>query len=315
MVYKYIVKIVVFFLICFQLNKSIYIFSGIKTLNKFLYTTRFQNFKRQNDKNSCSFSDGPNCYFSENKYIQNYNVIKDNNNINDEWINFYNKSHKYEYSQILQYFNNYTKKYIEKNSNKIDKEQNSQGEVLKYLMTFDNYDEYTIKKDTYFDEKKSKIFFNKEIFIDIKGKLKLSYDKDESEIYLNVIDKDYPSKTFGIIESDYISISFRGKVFVCNFFYIKAHNEKSKTKNIYFYGYVGNKIVYTYSYTDNKERKEKWLKVFFPVATPINRLLISGPYDIDNISFTFPNKKYDDSNLYLMYNHKNIQTLVKDEDI
>ena len=53
----------------------------------------------------------------------------------------------------------------------------------------------------------------------------------------------------------------------------------------------------------------------FPRITPINKLLISGPYDIDNISFTFPNKKYDDSNLYNFYNYKYKEILIKDEDI
>ena len=38
--------------------------------------------------------------------------------------------------------------------------------------------------------------------------LKLTYDKDESEYYLTVIDKDYPTTTFGTIESKYISITF-----------------------------------------------------------------------------------------------------------
>ena len=300
------------FMMCFFLNDAIYINSGIKTLNKFLYTTRYKNYKNQNDIGICSLNNGPNCYFTENKYIDNYIYIKKDDNINNEWAYFYNKSRKYEYNQIQQFFNNYTQNYIEKNKEKIDKQQNSQGEVLKYLLTFDNYDEYTMKKDIYYEQKTNKIFFNKEIVIDIKGKLKLSYDKDFSEDYLTIIDKDYPSNTYGIIESEYISISFLGKVFVCNFFYIKAHHKKSK---ISFYGYAGNRVVYTYSYTDDQVREEKWLRVNFPVETPINRLLIFGPYDIDNLSFTFPDIKYDDSNLYYMYSHKNIKNLVKDEDI
>ena len=300
----------------FNLNQSIYILPGLKTLNKFLYSSRYKEYNNQNKTKSCSFNDGPNCFFTENKYVQNFNKMNSGDIINKEWANFYNKTLEYEYQDILAYFYNHTNNYIKKNTKKVDKEQNSEGEVFKYLMTFDNFDEYTIKKDTYFDGKLNKnIFFNNEINININGKLKLSYDKDESEYYLTVIDKDYPSNTFGIIESNFISISFEGKVFVCNFFYIKAHNKKNKNEQIYFYGYVGNKIVYTYSYNDNKERKEKWLKVFFPTPTPINLLVISGPYDIDNVSFTFPNKKYEDSNVYNMYNYKNKKTLINDEDI
>lgn len=300
----------------FKLNNAIYISSGIKTLNKFLFSSRYKEYYNQNKINVCSLKDGPNCFFAENKYIKNFQIINKNDVINKEWANFYNKTKNNEYEQILHFLNNYTNNYIEKNSKKLDKEQNSQGEAFIYLMTFDNFDEYTIKKDTYFDERlETKIFFNNEITVDIKGKLKLSYDKDESEYYLKVIDQNYPSKTFGIIESNYISISFGGKAFICNFFYIKAHDKNNKSEQIYFYGYIGDRVVFSYSYNDNKERKEKWLKVFFPMVTPINKLLISGPYDIDNISFTFPNKKYHDSNLYNLYNYKNKKILIKDEDI
>ena len=165
------------------------------------------------------------------------------------------------------------------------------------------------------NEKLSEIFYNQEIIIDITGKLKLSYDKDISEAYLQIINKDYPSTTFGIIESKFIRISFRGKAFICDYLYIKAQNKKSKSEQINFYGYIGNKLVYNYNYQDNKERNEKWLKVYFPNHTPINILVISGPYDIDNIFFTFLNKKYDESNLYNIYNHKSKQEIINDEDI
>ena len=300
MVYKSIMKLFLFFIIFSHLNNSIYIYSGIKTLNKFLYYSRYKEYNSQNKKNICSLNNGPNCYFIEGKYINTYDITKKNDKINNEWIYFYNRTQNYEYNQILQYFENYTKNYIQKYSEKIDKEQNSQGEVFKYLMTFDTFDEYTIKKDTYFDQQLLiNSFYDKDFILEIKGKLKLTYDKDESEYYLTVIDNEYPSKTYGIIESNFITISFKGKPFICNFFYIKSHNKKNKSEQIYFYGYIGNKIVYSYSYNDNKERKEKWLKVFFPTSTLINTLIISGPYDIDNFSFTYPNKKL----------------LVKDEDI
>ena len=313
MCFKSIFKIF-FSLITIQLSKAIYINSGIKLLNKFLYSSRYKTYDNQTKINSCSLIDGPNCYFTEKKYINNKSNNKDY--INGEWTNFFNKTKNYEVHNILHYFINYTENYKLKNSNKSDEDQNSKDEVFKYLMTFDNFDKYTINKDIYFDEKIMKqIFFNKEIIMDIEGKLKLSYDKDVSEYYLNVIDKEYPSRTFGIIESNFISISFRGKAFICNFFYIKAHDEESKNKQILLYGYAGSKMIYSYSYTDNKKRREKWLKVFFPLSGPINKLIIAGPYDIDNISFTFPSKRYADSNLYEMYNYKTNKILVKDEDI
>lgn len=41
---------------------------------------------------------------------------------------------------------------LKNSSKKIDEEQNSEGETFKYLMTFDIFDEYTIKKDNYFGQ-------------------------------------------------------------------------------------------------------------------------------------------------------------------
>ena len=52
----------------------------------------------------------------------------------------------------------------------------------------------------------------------------------------------YPSKTYGIIESKSITISFKGKTFICNFFYIKSHNKNNKSEQIYLYGYIGIKL-------------------------------------------------------------------------
>ena len=308
-----------FYLVTFlHTVKSSYISSGLKTLNKFLYSSRFNTYKNQTKKEICSLSEGINCYYTEKKYLKNYDKLPKNSNINDEWVYFLNRTRNYKNEDIVDYFNNYTSNYIKKNKDKVDKNQNSKGEVFQYLLTFDDYDEYTMKKDIYYDsksDKSRKIFFNKEININIEGKLRLSYDKDLSDYYLKSVIEDYPSKTFGYIESEYITISFQGKVFVCNFAYIKAHEEKSKSKEVFFYGYVGNRLSFTYSYKDNKKRDEKWLKVLFPSVIPINSLIISGPYDIDNISFLFPNKKYEDSNVYSMYNYKNIKILIEDEDI
>ena len=308
-------KYFLFFIIIFQLNDAIYISSGLNSLNRFLFSSRFKKYYYQNKIKSCSINDGPNCYFTERKYIKDYKQFKGDDGINEKWVNFYNKNNNNDFEKLLKLFNIDIKRYLEKYSNQIDKNQNSQGEVFKYLLLFDYFDKFTIKGDIYMNEKLSEIFYNQEIIIDITGKLKLSYDKDISEDYLRTINQNYPSTTFGIIESKFIRISFRGKAFICNYAYIKAQNEKSKSEPINFYGYIGNNLVYNYNYQDNKKRNEKWLKVYFPNPTPVNILVISGPFDIDNIFFTFLNKKYDESNLYNLYNHKLIKKIIVDEDI
>jgi hypothetical protein len=249
------------------------------------------------------------------EYVDDFMTKNDTNIILEDWNKSFEISKKYGLDNTYLFYRNKTKEYLLKNSNEIDFEQNSQGEIFKYLLTFDSFNELTKLKDIYFEDKDKKIFYNEEIIINIKGKLRLSYDKDESEEFLREINADYPSKTYGIIESKFISISFQGKLFLCNFLYIKRHDEKNKKELIYFFGYIGNKAVFTQSYLDNKKRNEKWLKVHFSNIIPINNLVISGPYDIDNLSLTFLNKNYDDSDLYRIYKKQNVAKLIKDEDI
>ena len=308
-------KNLIFLLIFFYLNNASYILSGIKTLNNFLYLSRYKKFYKQNKTTSCSFIDGPNCYFTEKNYLFNFNQFNEKENvIFEDWNKSLKNSEKYGLNNIYFFYRKKTKEYLIKNSNKIDFGQNSQGEAFTYLLTFDYFDQYTIVKDIFFEENIKKTFYNQEFIIEIKGKLKLSYDKDETEEYLRQIYPDYPSKTYGIIDSKFISISFQGKLFICKFLYIRPHDEKSKKEIIYFTGYVGKQAMFIQSYIDIKKRKEKWIKVYFRNFIPINILMISGPYDIDNLSFTFLNKHYDDSNLY-KNNNNEIVKLIKDEDI
>ena len=310
-----------YLLLCFlfKINICIYLPSGIKSLNKFLYYSRITQYYQQNKTKTCSISEGPNCFFTEKDYVNHY-MQTDNENKNEktdnEWAKLYSKISKFEYKKIMHNFLNYTTNYVNLYSNEIDKEQNPKNEILKILMTFDDFNDDTFRKDIYLEEKMGNIFFNEEIIGSINGKLRLSYDKDLSEKELNLKYKDYPSTTYGIIESKYVSISFRGKLFICNFLYIKAHDKSSQSESIYFYGYIGEQLMFSYIYTDNHKRKEKWLKVTFPVFISVDRLVLSGPYDIDNISFTFQNIiNVDQNEIYSKYNYKNIKVLISNEDI
>ena len=58
------------------------------------------------------------------------------------------------------------------------------------------------------------------------------------------------------------------------------------------------------------------LKLAFLINIVVDKLMISGGYDIDNISFNFPNTINVDTNkIYAMYNYKDIKKLVSNEDI
>ena len=308
-----------FFLLFLLINiyKSIYLNSGIKSLNKFLYSSRISQYYYQNRKRTCSISDGPNCYFTEYDYAEHYKQTNNENKtekINTEWIEFYSRIPKDKYKNIMNNFINYTSNYINLYSKEVDTEQNSQNKIYQIILNFDNFDDTTIKHDIYLEEKS--IFFEEDIIADIKGRLRLSYDKDltEKDIYLK--DKDYPSKTYAIVESDYITIAFREKLFICNYLYIKSHNKMNKNEKIFFQGFLKDELVFNYEYLDNKERQEKWIKVGFPDVISVDKLLISGYYDIDNLFFTLPNIfNVDQNEIYNMYNYKNIKMLVSNDDI
>ena len=91
--------------------------------------------------------------------------------------------------------------------------------------------------------------------------------------------------------------------------------EKYKKKNIDIIFLDDDKLIFSQSYLDNKKRNEKWLKISFEQTIPISNFVIYWSYNIDNLSFTFPNKEYDFSNLYDIYSNKNIEKLINDEDI
>ena len=96
---------------------------------------------------------------------------------------------------------------------------------------------------------------------------------------------------------------------------MKAHDEKSKKEELTLYGFLSENILFSFSYTDNEERKEKWIKVTLPEKITIDKLIISGPYDIDKISFTFDCKiNVNESQILNMYNHKKKEILVKNNN-
>jgi hypothetical protein len=302
-----------------QTQKSLYIESGIKTFNKFLYYSRFQTFEEQNKFKTCSFNQGPNCYFNDINYSKNYYIENDSNNekeINKQWIEICSKIPDNKVNIIQKNLQAMTSNYITKYSKEIDEEQNPKNEILNLLLTFDSFDVDTIKGDIYLEEKMGKIIYNEQIIADIKGKLLLKYDKDISEKKLRNLYKDYPSTTYGVIESENISISFGGRLFIVNYFYIKGHDEFSKYEPLNFFGYLDDKLIYGYTYTDNKKRNEKWLKVTFPELIVIDNLVVSGMYDIDNISFTFPNQiNVDQNEVYSMYNYGTKSKIIEDDEI
>ena len=291
--------------------KCLYITSGLDTLNNFLYLSRISKYYNQSQKEICSLKDGSNCYFTENKYIKNILKEKVDTINSQEWIKLYSKIKDNNYKNILYQLYEQRSNYIEFYSNERDKKQNPPNDKLYIVMTFDDD---TTKPDMYLHELRA-TFYNENLIANFEGKLRLS-DKNNDNSKNKEKVPDYPSKLYGIIESDLVSISFNGKLFLFNSVYIRAQNEKSKSEKIHFFGYVEDKIVYGYSFTENNEKGRNWLKVTSHTVIPADKLVISGPFEIDNIQFTFyyeTNVDFDD--IYHMNYYKNKKNIISDEEI
>ena len=270
--------ILIFFLIK---NECLYVPSGMNSLNNFIYLTRLYKFYKQSIAKSCSLTDASNCYFTENNYIKNIPLSNIDSIINNDWIKIYSQMEDYDYEELLYELTNKTSNYIDLYTNSNDTEQHPDSDKLSIIMTFDDE---TTKPEMYLDQLTG-IFYNEKLVANFEGKLKLS-NKYQEKPKTNKI-SNFPSKLYGIIESEFVTISFQGKLFLFVSVYIRAHAEENKSDNINFYGYLGNKIVYAYSYTDQSRKDRNWLKVLSHTNLLADKLIISGPYDIDNIEFTF----------------------------
>ena len=293
--------------------KCLYITSGLNTIHNFLYLSRISKYYNQSKKEICSLKDGSDCYFTEKNYIKN--ILKEKlDSINEkEWFQLYSKIQDNNYKVILYQLSQQTSDYIESYSNEEDTEQNPPNEKLNIVMTFDDE---TTKSGMYLHQLKA-TFYNEQLIANIEGKLRLS-DKKQDNSENKEKEVDYPSKLYGIIESDLVSISFNGKLFLFNSVYIRAKNENSKSEKLNFFGYFGEQIVYGYSFTDNDKNKKSgnWLKVTSNTFIPADKLVLSGPFEIDNIQFTFyyePNVNFDD--IYQMNSYKNKKNLINDDEI
>lgn len=282
----------------------------MNTLNNFIYLSRLFKFYKQSSTKSCSLTDGSNCYFTENKYIQNIPSSKIDSAINNDWIKIYSKIEDFDYEEILFQLTNKTSNYIDLYSNENDEIQHPDSEKLNIIMTFDDE---TTKPEMYLHQLTA-VFYNELLIANFEGKLRLSNEYQEKPKASKI--PNFPSKLYGVIESDYVIISFQGKYFLFVSVYIRAHTEENKSDNINFYGSLGNKIVYAYSYTDNSRKDRNWLKVMSHTNILADKLIISGPYDIDNIEFTFDYETNSEiSDIINMNIEKKSFKLINDDEI
>ena len=300
-------------------HNSSYLPVGLNQLNNFIYLERIKDLTLQSYSEKCSLSKGPNCYFTENQrseiYEKNDNNEQTNNFPNDvidlekEWMDLYIKSKKFGILNTFTDLNDYVSQYKDYISSSSDPSQIPQPLTLRLSLTFESYDDITIKEDVYAYASKPVQFLTETIFIEIVGKLRLRYGVD-----LKLKDQiKYPCKTFGIIESNNLIIKLGGKKFVCESFFMRIRDEKIHKLSVS--GYTGNIKTFSMTREINYMIEKSWIKIDLP-SNKIDRLVLPGGIDVDNFRFVIETIQQYDISVHFHANYvKNIEELVNDSDI
>ena len=311
---------IVVLIIQISFYNSTYLSVGINQLNNFIYLERLKDLTLQSYSEECSLSKGPNCYFAENQrseiyekndnnkqiYSDSSNTIIDNEK---EWMNLFIKSKEKGFLNSFYDLNDYItqyKNYILSNS---DTSQIPQPLTLRLSLTFESYDDITIKQDIYAYPSKPIQFLTETIYIEIVGKLRLHYGED-----LKIKDQiKYPTKTYGIIESNNLIIKLGGKKFICESFFLRIRDQKISTININ--GFSGNIKAFSMTREINPITEKSWIKIDLP-ASKIDRLVLPGGIDVDNFKFMIDTIQHYDIAVHFHTNYvRNVEELIKDSDI
>ena len=299
--------------------------SGINQLNNLLYLQKLSYFDYQINMNQCSLVEGPYCYYTEPFYIKSLNTenqIFKKEYIEKDWILLYNDVNIYTYEEIFNNLENKIKKYYNYMVNQKDKNEIPIQEY-QISISFEQYDSLTFKEDFYLTKMTSMQFMEKIILV-LEGKIRLKYDK--SKIISNNI-KDYPSKTYAIIESNFATISLNGKKFRFISFYVRpkniyeGNNYKvtiigSMTKNINIEGYSNNKMMFSANYQFSYSDMKQWNKIYITTDLFFDKIKIPGNIEVDNILLSVEgNFVYDIQSLFFNDPKKKTVDLVDDSDI
>ena len=300
-------------------HNSSYLPIGLNQLNNFIYLERLKDLALQSYSEECSLSKGPNCYFAENIRSEIYEKNDNNEQINSEnidivdlkkeWMDLFIKSKKVGLLNTFYDLNDYITEYKDYISQSSDTSQIPQPLTLRLSLTFESYDDITIKEDIYAYASKPVQFLTETIFIEIIGKLRLTYGED-----LKLKDQiKYPCKTYGIIESNNLIIKLGGKKFVCESFFLRIRDIKLRTINVN--GFSGNIKAFSMTREINFMTEKNWLKIDLP-STKIDRLVLPGGIDVDNFRFVIETIQQYDVSVHFHANYvKNIEELISDSDI
>jgi hypothetical protein len=306
---------------------------GINQFNNFIYLEKLLDYASQTYTQRCTFTEGPSCFFIENMrskiYEQENNIEEEideenNNNINykkeqiidttildldNDWMKFFIKSKKIGLLNSITELSVYITQYKNNILSNSEDPKVLQPLTLKLGLTFESYDDTTIKGDIYAYPSKPVHFITETIYIEIVGKLRMHYGED-----LGLTDQSkYPTKTFGIIESNNLVIKLGGKQFICESFFLRLRD--MSIKNIKVEGYLGNIKAFSMTRDINPLIDKEWIKIELP-NTKIDRILLPGGIDVDNFKFKIETyQHYDISAHFHSKYEKSQEELINDNDI
>ena len=301
--------------------------SGISQLNTLLFAQRLSLFIYQLNENKCSCNDGPYCFFIEPSYIKSLyieNQVIKKDYIEKEWVEINNNINEYSIEEAFEDLKNKINNYFQKNLNKNDKEQKLPIQQFEVDISFDNFDSLTKNNDIYLDKRTIIATYPEKVPLTIDGKVRLKYDKNTPDVK-NIMD--YPSKTYAIFESSRITITLDGRNFRCISFFVRPKSMHSNdnykvtiigtlTRNLAIEGYNNNKLVFTSNYKYSYFDEKYWTKIIINNDLFINRLILPGNIEIDNICLSVENNNvYDLQSLFYNNNNKKIVELINDNDI
>lgn len=317
----FLIRIIKILILIININKhfSSYLPSALNQLNHFIYLDRMKTYINQNNFHGCSMHTGPNCYYTENKklemdkseddLINHYNIQNTILNYKKQWKTIYEQSKKTSYVESFNEINTYIEDYKKYIFSKNDSKQIPPSINLRLRLTFQSYDDITINGDIYAYPSKPIKFNTEYIYIEFFGKLRLHYGED-LKLKNQMI---YPCKTFGIIESNNLSIRLGKKLFVCEYFYLRKGIEK--ISKIIIEGYKDEKKIFTINKNINHFNEKSWTKLILP-NQKIDKLLIPGGIEVDNFSFVIETMKQYNIEVQFHANYKKrVKELVEDNDI
>ena len=287
-----------------------------RVFDKFYIGNVYTKYKNQEKYKKCSFEDGPFCFQIDKYYYYSGNNITDHHLINSQGIyyNYLNLNNDFKYNEsfsmdnISNYYINESQKYIKDNIPKSNINDSPQMKLRMYL-TFQSFDSETKYNDILMPETKVFSFQVSQIILKTQGKLRLRYNR-ESFSYKQP--SDYPSNTYGIIESKELFLIFN-TIVEMEYFYIRSH-KKSNT-NLYTEIQTFKEDTLVYSTRIHLSNNRIWTKVSFP-GILFDTLKIPGGNEIDNLLFTCMTKnQYNvEIHFYSLNDNKKID-LIKESDL